>query len=269
MNVQPRLKEHLFNLLNALTNLSPSRNLISQLILLLPKDTTAIERSYPEFSDPQGQEILKSLGIRFNEEIIREDGSFAEILYKHIHELFDWLDEETIRSEVAKVTDTPIDFIPNPYSEWARKVLAKFAEMPKGDKMLSFIKMLIEHNSFIVSRVGYSRGAYQPDWQPFLDDVKKKLRLNPAELKEFLELVVESKPEHISKEVREYSYTWSHETQTISKYLLHGEYYLDLIESEEIDTWWPGSGPPYRYDYIYYLRRHKATIKRLLEELKA
>ena len=261
MGEQPDLKEHLINLLNALTNLSPSRNLISQFILLLPKDLTTIEYSYPEFNEPEAQKILNLLGIKFNEQVIRDSGSFAEALYKHEHKLFDWFDEEAVRIEVAKVLDMSLDSVPNPYKEWAKKVLTKFAEMPNGNKILRFLKMFVERESFKVDRRGYSRGAYPPDWQPFLDRVKKELQLNPAELEEILRLTVKvsGQSEPITHE--HHSYTGGG-SRTIT-WLEHSEYHLDLVISRE----WQEVGWPGRYDYDYWVR-HRRTIRELLEEVE-
>ena len=262
MDEQPNLKEHLTNLLNALTNLSPSRNLISQLTLLLPKDLTSIEYSYPEFNESEARGILSLLGIKFNGQVVRDDDSFAEALYKHEHKLFDWFDEETVQVEVAKVLDRSLDSIPNPYKEWAERVLAKFTEMPNGEKILRFLEMFIERESFKVDRRGYSRGAYPPDWQPFLDEVKKELQLNPAELEEILRLTVKvsGQSEPITREHRSYISGGGSRTVT---WLEHSEYHLDLVisrEWQEID--WHG-----RYDYDY-LVRHRKTIRELLERLK-
>ena len=260
MGKQSNVKEHLINLLNALTNLSPSRNLISQLTLLLPKDLTTIEHSYPEFNEAEARKILNLLGIKFNEQVTREKDSFAESLYKHEHKLFDWLDEETVRVEIAKALDIPLDSVPNPYKEWAKKVLTKFAEMPNGNKILRFLKILVERGSFKVDRRGYSRGAYPPDWQPFMDEMKKKLQLNPAELEEVLRLTVKvsGQSEPIAQEHHSYAGGGS---RTVTR-LEHSEYHLDLVISREWqETDWHG-----RYDYDYLIR-HRKTIRELLEEV--
>lgn len=257
MNNHIRLKEHLINLLNALTNLSPSRNLITQLILLLPRDLATIEYSYPELSRPKAKEVLHILGVEFNEQVTRTANSFAEALYKHIHRFFDWLDNETIRADLARITDLPINTISNPYLEWARKVLSKFARMSNGDKILKFLKMLIERDSFLVERHGYSRGAYKPDWQPFLDEVRKRLKINSAELEEILKLTV-----RIPGASEPIKHTIGSHGFNTTEYLEHSEYHLDLIVSKE--SW---NQLTDHYNRLYIVK-HRKTIKDLLEELK-
>jgi len=261
MNNGPRLKEHLTNLLNALTNLSPSRNIISQLTLLLPRDLTTVENSFPEFNDPKPREVLNLIGIEFGDQVKRHEGSFAEALYKYLHVLFNWLDDEDVRVNIAKLADLPVTSIPNPYAEWAKGVLAKFKQMPNGDKVLKFLSKLVswERNSFIVVRRGFSRGALPPDWPTFLDEVSKELKLNPAELEEILRLTI--RVPNLSESI-----TLSSDYNSLRiRIIEHSEYHLDIITSEE----WLYHDP-YRDQYelsFYFNPNHKRTIKKLLEEI--
>lgn len=241
MKGQMEIREHLSNLLSALANISPSRNFISQLIFLLPRDLPTVEHSYPELIRSEAQEILEIFGVEFSEEVGRRADSFAEALHKFIHKVFDWLDEETARVNIAKIMDAPVSSIPNPYAEWARKVLDKFAKMSNGDKILRFLKILIERGSISV-----------PYWQPFLDEVMRRLKINLAELEEILRLTVGSQREFIKEEVIRGAYI----SDKVTEYLVHSEYHLDLIVSRET-----------RYDQNY-LVRHQKTIKELLEEVK-
>lgn len=247
------MEEHLTNLINALTNLSPSRNTLTQFMLLLPRNYTTIEHSFPEFSDSDVKETLEFLGCEFGDEAKREDG-FSEQLYFHVHKIFDWLDDKEVRSNLFKVAKTN-DSIPNPYAEWAKLVLEKFLKEPNGDKTVDFLKMLVERQSFIVNRQGYSRGAHQPDWQSFLDKASKKLSVNPAEFEEILGKTVKGRPEYLPDQ--------SNKRIRIS--LVHDEYHLDLILSEE----WTESGISWnrRYDHKYKVR-HSETIREILEEVR-
>jgi hypothetical protein len=117
--------------------------------------------------------------------------------------------------------------------------------------------MLVERGSFIVYREGYSRSAYQPDWEPFLEEAKKRIKANPAEFEEILRLTVgmPGGDEIIHRERR------SDSDKTI--YLKHSEYHLDLISAERIYI--------YRYphhwgDYNYYVR-HINLLKEALKEV--
>ena len=253
------VKEHTLNLINALANLSPSRNIISQFALLLPNDLATIEHSYPETSTAETRELLeRCLGVEFGDTVKRSDAGFATSIYTHIHKLFDWLDDKEVRSSLTKFMGTLVSSMHNPYAEWAKLVLKKLSSRPDGDKILVVLKMLLEHDSFIVDRRGYSRGAYQPDWQPFLDEAKEMLNMNPAEFEEVKRLTIRTGTpegtEYIDTERSAYSMT--------NIYLEHSDYHLDLILS--IKTY-SGTGYNQRYDHFYELR-HKNTMKALLRE---
>jgi len=256
VNERTKLKEHLNNLLNALTNISPARNLISQLILLLPRDLMTIENSFPEFNDPLSREILDILGVEFNEQVKRRGDSFADALYKHLHKLFDWLNNEDVRINIAKLTDLPIISIPNPYVEWARNVLNKFKQMPNGSKILKFIDKLLNYEIFSVDRRGFRKRPYEVDWSEFLAEVSKELKLNPAELEEILKLTVRMPgfSEIIPSKGSPYS--------TSVERFEHSEYHLDLVTSSEYSN---VSG-----DYVLTYKvnlNYRKTLKELLEEL--
>jgi len=252
------VKEHVRTLIEALTNLSPSRNLISQFILLLPKASSIAERSYPEItSSAEAKSLMKQhFGVEFGDTVKRTDGSFSEALYKQIHKIFDQLANEEIRSSLAKLSDVAVDSIPNPYGEWVKLVLKKLSSRPDGSKIIDFLRMLVERDSFIVYREGYSRGAYQPNWEPIVEEARKRVKANPAELEEILRLTVgmPEGDEIIKVDSRSGYYK--------ATYLKHSEYHLDLISAEDIRN--------YHYshqwiDYNYYVR-HRNLLKEALKE---
>ena len=250
------VKKHLINLVNALTNLSPSRNVLTQLILLLPRDRATIDRSFPEIISPEAKDILKSLGIEIEDTVKTKADGFAEAIHMHIHRIFDWLDDESVRSNLAVLADTHIDSIPNPYAEWVELVLKKLLERPNGKKIIEFLKMVADRGFFTVKREGYSRMATRPDWQLFLDEVKRKLKVSPAELEELLRLTVKGKSEFLGSK-----YTDKHTVRFKTEYyLLHTEYCLDLILSERSESY----GLSHRqFDHRYRVR-HRDTIRRIL-----
>ncbi len=242
------LREHTLTLINALTNLSPSRNLISQFIFLLPRNSPIIERSYPELVADSTREFLEScFGIKFDEEVQREENGFAEALYKQIHRLFDWLDKEEIRVEIAKLIDVPTNSIPNPYAEWAKAVLSKLLRHPLGNKIAKFLKMLLRHKNFDETK-----------WSLFLDEARRELNANSAEFKNIQSLLTSG-----NELIDQYGYG----TYFTYTYLKPGEYRLDLIEVREHVS----------HEGLLYLRtskhhtyhlRHVDTIKKLLEEMR-
>ena len=278
MGEQPKLKEHLTNLLNALTNLSPSRNLISQLTLLLPKDLAIVDHSYPELSTTSAKEILQLLGIRFGDQVQREKG-FAEALYQHIHKTFDWLDNELIyrewqsfgtygvkevvkrldvRSELAKLLDKDQRSLPNPYTEWVKLVLRKLSNERLGSKAINFVKMLLEHDSIQI----YSSRRIS-EWDSFKKEVTEKLKVNPAEFEELRRLTI-GDPK-LGRE--ELYYTGSRKHLESEAMLDHSEYHLDFVYKL---TYYYYGGDYYggRDTTTSYVFRHKETLKKLLEDPK-
>jgi len=264
------IREHLLNLINALTNLSPSRNIISQLILLLPEDPAVIERSYPEIVSPNTKDILESLGVKFGDKVERIEKSFSESLYKHIHKTFDWLDDEhlyigirtnyieylekmdDVRSSLAKLTGVHINSIPNPYFEWAKLVLKKLSNKYGQSKISSFLRALLAHDSF--RDRNYNRGSIL---QRFLDEIRTRIGVNPAEFKEILNYIVSMGESEYLYRKGSRRYPQGH------IYLEHAKYHLDPLLCET-----------YRYEYykgwgyVYEYRvRHKETLEKVLREI--
>jgi len=261
------VKEHMLNLINALANLSPSRNIISQLIMLLPESPAVVERSYPEATSPDAKTILRSLGVEFGDKVKRSEKSFAEELYKHIHRVFDWLDNEhfymrwtrygeimnkmsEVRSSLAKLTGVHIDSIPNPYFEWAKLVLKKLSTLYGQSKIFSFLKALLAHDSF------RNRDYKHESWQHFLDEVRTKIGADPAEFKEILSsLVSMEEREHLHRKGSS-----RHPKGDI--YLEHAKFHLDPLLHE---TYRYESGYGYGYEHEYRVRHKEALMKALKE----
>ena len=262
------MKEHMLNLINALANLSPSRNIISQLILLLPEDLAVVEHSYPEATSSDAKGILESLGVKFGDKVERINDGFAEAIYMHIHKTFDWLDNEylymertyygyygyvdgadkmsEVRSSLAKLMDVHINSIPNPYLEWAKLVLKKLSTLYSKSKIISFLKALLAHDSF--KDDDYRR----KNWQLFLNEVRTRIGADPAEFEEILRsTVIMGESEHLY-----YKGTSRHPEGDIC--LEHAKYHLDplLYETYRYEN---------RYDHEYRIR-HKETLMKALEE---
>jgi|GEM_PF-1972624 len=276
MSKESKIKKHLINLLNALTNLSPSRNLISQLSLQLPKKLTTIEHSYPELATQTAKKILEILGIKFKDIVERKEGSFSEALYQYIHKTFDWLDDELIckgwdpsikdyvikklevRSELAKLLNVDLRALPNPYAEWASLVLRKFSSEPMGKKVINFLKMLLKHDSirfYDSERMGVS------EWDEFKNEVIRRLKINPAEFEELSRKFVNNPL--LGKE--ELYYTGSRRYMVSQAFLLHSDYHLDLIYEVTHYYYYISR---YGKESSTFVLRHKETLKKVLEEFK-
>jgi hypothetical protein len=215
MNGEKNLKDHVVNLINALTNLSPSRNIISQFILLTPEDQMTLSHSFPEINIPEFKEVLKVMGILFGDKVECVKDSFAEALTWVIHKTFDWLDNEYIyfsyenfgqygtlelrkkmddvRSSLAKLAGLHVNLLPNPYLEWAELVIRKLSSIYGRDKVTRFLNELL--NQLPLKDRDYKGKS--------LWDLNNKIRgeigATPSEAKEIYELIVclEGKSERI------------------------------------------------------------------------
>lgn len=269
-----RVREHTLNLINALTNLSPSRNIISQLILLLPEDPATIERSYPETTSLDARGVLESLGVKFSEKVERTQKSFAEALYEHIHKLFDWLDDEllstewkaferygtiemlgkmdAVRSSLAKLTGTHIDSIPNPYREWAMLVLKKLSTLYGRDKVFRFLKIILDGGLS-----GRHRNYKDKALEQLFNKLKAEIVASPPELKELQRsiMLVEDKSECI------YSKGSSRRPQG-DICIEHSKYHLDPLICE---SYWIEAYPGWEVDYEFRIR-HKESLSEALRE---
>jgi len=273
MSESVSVKEHMLNLINALANLSPSRNIISQLIMLLPETPAVVERSYQEVASHDARAVLKSLGVKFGDKVEITENSFAEALHRHIHKIFDWLDNEylymeydfygrygvvemckkmdEVRSSLAKLTGVHIDRIPNPYLEWAALVLKKLSTQYSQSKIFGFLKALLAHDSF------RDRDYKRESWQRFLDEVRTKIGADPAEFKEILSSVVSTgESERLHRK-------GSSKYPKGDIYLEHAKYHLDPLLCETYRT--EGYGYEYGERYEYRVR-HKESLMKASEE---
>jgi hypothetical protein len=262
------LKDHLINLVNALTNLSPSRNIISQLLLLTPEEQTTLSHSFPELEISEFREILRAMGVLLGDKVKCAEGSFAEALTRLIHKTFDWLDDEylyfeltiygsvimeimkkmeDVRSSLAKLTGLHIDLIPNPYLEWAKLVIEKLSRDYGRDKVMRFMKSLLSKLPL--------RERDRP--RSIIDEVGAEVGASPAELKEICELLA------FSERGAENIYTKGssrHPTGYVS--IVHCKYHLDPLLLEESRS----EGYHYYVTYVY-TARHGESLRRALEEV--
>jgi hypothetical protein len=274
MSGEKSLKDHIINLINALTNLSPSRNIISQLILLTPEDQVTISHSFPEINIQDFREVLKAMGMMFGDKIENVKDSFAEAVAKLIHKTFDWLDNEYIyfsseyfgqygfvtsqkkmddvRSHLAKLTGLHIDLIPNPYLEWGKLVMRKLSSVYGKNKITRFVKELLSQSSIT------DRDYRGKSLQDLINKLGVTIGATPSELKEICEQIVylDNKSEFIGSS-RYSSGAWS------DLWIEHGKYHLDpLLYNYYHYTAGYDSGAIYTFEV-----RHKGSLQKALEEL--
>jgi len=274
MNNEKNLKDHLTNLINALTNLSPSRNIISQLILLTPEDQATLNNSFPEVNISEFREVLRAMGIVFGDKIEYVKDSFAETIIKLIDKTFDWLDDEyiyfyfdrysdiliakmdNVRPNLAKLTGPHIDLIPNPYLEWIKLVIEKLSHEYGKDKIAKILKELL--TQLPLTYGGYYKGK---TLQEFIDEIGAKIRLTPSELKEICELIIYS--EGKSERIYRIRYGgWDKTTEEL--WIEHSRYHLDplLCTSRQYIISSIGWTNEFKYEL-----RHKESLQKVLGEI--
>jgi len=256
MNGNTMYREHLMNLLNALTNLSPSRNILSQFILMTPNDFQVLECSYPELMSKDGMSILLLLGIEINGTVSRSRGGFAEVLFKQIHEVFEWLDDEEIRSRLAKLLDIPLSSMPNPYAEWVECVLQKLSQKSYGPIVIKLLNALVQRGRFLPEN----------EWEYFLEEFKRKTKADPFDLEKALKVVIGNRD---CKKIGDttFSSTWVSIRDIEYLCLEHGVYHLDVIcvhERERITYGHGYTGPERSSTYEV---KHKKTIENILRRV--
>ncbi len=197
-------KDHLRVLVDSLASLSPSRNIITQFILMLPRDATTVENSYPELVEKVAEEILTKLGVEFGKDTSRS--GFSEELYRLLHAIFDWLDDGEVRRNLAKLVGSEV---PNPYEEWAKAVLKKISTKPLGEKTIEFLTMLLEKESYEI----------RSDWDEFMRMARTRLGVSEIEFEEVCS-VVKDDIRHLSKRER----------RKAMGSILHDDYHLDLLK---------------------------------------
>jgi len=250
------LRESFVNLLNALTNLSPSRNTLSQIIFLLPEETNTMVFSFPELKVPEAKKVLEVMGVKFeNETISIINDSFAYTLHWFIHDTFDWLDDEYmyidekefrnfmsgVKSGLAKLMNQEIGFIPNLYLEWTRLVVAKLVQEYSREK----IKKVLE---WVLSQRRYSAKNELNLFATFVVNMQSSLKTNPAELKELYEALIEKTKVLIYKK--------RNSNKTI--YRLCSKYHVDPFFEEIL---------LFNYYYYYIEARHIESLQKVLEEI--
>jgi hypothetical protein len=274
MNNEKNLKDHLTNLINALTNLSPSRNIISQLILLTPEDQATLNNSFPEVNISEFREVLRAMGIVFGDKIECVKDSFAETIIKLIDKTFDWLDDEyiyfyfdrysdiriakmdNVRPSLAKLTGPHIDLIPNPYLEWIKLVIEKLSHEYGKDKIAKILKELL--TQLPLTYGGHYKGK---TLQEFIDEIGAKIRLTPSELKEICELIIYSE----GKSERIYCIRYGgYGGQTEELWIEHSRYHLDplLCTSRRYIISSIGWTNEFKYEL-----RHKESLQKVLGEI--
>lgn len=139
-------KEHLSHLFEAMVALAPTRNYVSQMIMLLPEERRQMRHAYPDlFERMETQEFLTdTFGLRISEEEVqtrnREPAGELESIIDGIMEFFD--DEERRRRFEEYLGQE----IPNPRREWLDHTIKMAVSEPEyGDDIATVFDVMLKY----------------------------------------------------------------------------------------------------------------------------
>jgi len=245
--------------------ISPSRNIVSQILFQLPQESRILYYSYPELLDDKFKKILEILGVKFNSDVnySRSKDNMAHVFVTFIHKNFDLLNIEENRFIISKLTSMPLNKIPDLKREWLKLTLRKIMEIldeELSQKFLKFLKMLTEKREFIVRSVRHRTGIPRLEWNVFLDEVIRELNIDKITLNKILDFIFRN-IETISRHT-EFSGDY---IISRSEHLYHGFLHLDIImESIYEDRW---RGYTNRYSKSYYVR-NPSFLKEVIGEVE-
>ncbi|ADI31257.1 hypothetical protein [Staphylothermus hellenicus] len=141
------IKEEFKKLIKAIYTLLPSRNKVSQLIMLLPLKEEVIQDLYPElFEDIEYWEMFNSaLGLyRSSEGKIHASG-LADALKDFINRIFQILRDEKYRAAISALLG---EISPNPEREWLEvRIKAVLKDPSIGSAAKKVLMLLVETRS--------------------------------------------------------------------------------------------------------------------------
>lgn len=142
------IKEHFKNLIRAIYALLPSRNMVSQLIMLLPLKEESVEELFPEITeDIEYWEMFKAaLGLRSyegNVETSYYGYAIANALKDFINRVFEILSNEGNRAAISSLLG---ELIPNAEREWLEVRVKSVLENPSVSNVAKKVLMLLAEN---------------------------------------------------------------------------------------------------------------------------
>lgn len=178
------LKKHLNNIINALIALCPTRNYISQFLMVLPEEYATMYDSFPEFlSDPQFRSQLQTiLGLTIGPKIQYSSNSFAEKLVNIIEFTFKTFENQAWLQEwnefLKEVRD---DKVPNVVEEWVSVKIQLAIKDPIYGKLSFMILKQITENLLNNQKFDATGQLIEPN-NLKLDDLVVKLQISKSQL---------------------------------------------------------------------------------------
>jgi len=145
------VKEDFKNLIKAIYALLPSRNMVSQLIMLLPLREESIEELFPEvIKDVEYWEIFRTaLGLHKSYSGNIEASSYSTIagaLREFINRIFEFLSDERNRAAISSLLG---ELVPNAEREWLEVRIKAVLKNPSIGSTAKKILMLLTGNQSI------------------------------------------------------------------------------------------------------------------------
>lgn len=141
---EEEFQEHLENLLEAMNALSPTRNYVSQMLYLLPKEYSQMTNAYPEiFEQMQTQQFLTdTMQLDIEEEVSTGRRGPADELTNLIDDVFEFFDDEERRRAFEDYLGRDI---PNPRKEWLdHQVKMAVSEPNYGEEVREVLQKMID-----------------------------------------------------------------------------------------------------------------------------
>lgn len=143
---EEEFKEHLKQLFEALNALAPTRNYVSQMVHLLPKERRQMRHAYPElFEQGETQKFLNdTFGLEINEEEVSTNyNNPAGELEDIIEDVMKFFDDEERRRGLEEYLG---EGIPNPKKEWLdHRVKMAVSEPNYGDDIRTVFDTMLKY----------------------------------------------------------------------------------------------------------------------------
>jgi len=139
------VREEAQRFINALHALCPSRNYLSQYLLMIPKEYPTIYDLFPEFlSDVEIRENLKNaLGLEYGYQVNVIGDGLAQHLRIFLLKLFDLMESSVVRYSLRSLLGVTDEALFNPRLEWIKsKLVGIKSGTNDGPNIIKFLQVL-------------------------------------------------------------------------------------------------------------------------------
>lgn len=154
---EEEFKEHLSQLFEALNALAPTRNYVSQMVHLLPKERRQMRHAYPElFEQMETQQFLnEEFGLEISEEEVSTGyGTPAQDLEELVDDVMEFFDDEDRRQGLEAYLG---EEIPSPRKEWLdHRIKMAVSEPNYGDDIRTVFNTMLKYGD---QQNGYRLGV--------------------------------------------------------------------------------------------------------------